>query len=562
MKGMDQELLLQERGERGSTRRHLLFQCLGLLLGGFALTGVTLAGESLPLAPCLVAVQPFGLRALAAALGTAAGCLLRSGAVDCVENLALTVLLFSAVAVFHGTPLTEQGWFWPVLSGSVCGLLGLISLFGVGGAPLVWLLRCAVAVGAPLLLQEAAQRRPLAGHLTLAAMAAGLAGPEHAPAQGFLFVLTLTGGLLLLQLRQNHALPVQQPEEENRLEAAAGVLELLRRQLPAQERPAAAEAESVYDGAAEQVCRCCARYHRCWDHRGEETFQALSQAARTIIVRGVAQREDFPQSFQNQCCHLDGFVMAVNQELEGMLFRRRYRMELCESRAVLAQEFSLVADFLRQAAQERERSSSSSSYLPIVGSCCVGKGGSRITGDCGACFTGKGQDYYVLLCDGMGTGEEASRCSRETVHLLEELLRAGLCADAALHLLNGVELLRERDRFTTVDLLHLALDSGSAVLYKWGSAHSYWRSRQEVRKIGTASPPPGVGVGADYAPERYELSMTDGELLVLASDGAAEAEAVVSSYLGTSVHELAALLVADPMAEDDASAVVIALRKR
>lgn len=161
----------------------------------------------------------------------------------------------------------------------------------------------------------------------------------------------------------------------------------------------------------------------------------------------------------------------------------------------------------------------------------------------------------------MGTGEEACRCSRETVRLLQELLRAGLCADSALHMLNGVELLRERDRFTTVDLLHLELDSGAAVLYKWGSAPSYLRSRQELKKIGTASPPPGVGVGTEYVPERHELDLTGGALLILTSDGATDAEAVVSSYVGDSVHELAALLTSDPAAEDDTSAVVIALRR-
>ena len=76
--------------------------------------------------------------------------------------------------------------------------------------------------------------------------------------------------------------------------------------------------------------------------------------------------------------------------------------------------------------------------------------------------------------------------------LLEELLKSGMCPENALKLLNGAELLRGEDRFTTVDLLSIDLQTGQAELLKWGSAPSYYRSGEEVKKIGTASPPPGA----------------------------------------------------------------------
>lgn len=349
-----------------------------------------------------------------------------------------------------------------------------------------------------------------------------------------------------------------------RLENAAQVLELLQRRLPqSAENPSASEAESVYDGAAERVCRCCARFHRCWEHRAEETYEALTGAARRIIERGKAEAEDFPESFRDNCCHLEGFVTAINGELEGMLFRRRYRMELQESRCVLEQELGCIAEYLRaMEAQKPISRTAELSFVPEVGICSVGKNGSRVSGDRGACFRGVRGDYFVLLCDGMGTGAEASRLSAETVQLLERLLRSGLAPEAALQIYNGAEVLRGSERFTTIDLLCIDLFSGDAVLYKWGSAPSYWRDSSEAKKIGTAAPPPGVGVGGENTPERHRLSLKRGEMLVLISDGAggAQTEAAIAAYSGESARELAALLISGLPAEDDMTAVAVSLR--
>ena len=163
-----------------------------------------------------------------------------------------------------------------------------------------------------------------------------------------------------------------------------------------------------------------------------------------------------------------------------------------------------------------------------------------------------------------GTGEEASKLSAETVRLLERLLKSGLAPVAALKIMNGMELLRGTGCFTTVDLLHLDLLSGEGVLYKWGAAPSYYRTADQMKKIGTAAPPPGVGVGGDHLPERYQLSLKWGEMLVLVSDGAGgeDTEETISDYRGQSPRELAALLIAGIPAEDDMTAVCISLQPR
>ena len=623
----------------------VLRDCVLLALGSFLLCGAKLRGQELPLAACLVAAVPLGLRSVSAAIGAVAGYLTFCDGTSCATLLALSVLMLAASAVFQGTNLTIRPWFMPCLTAFVCALLKGIELFSSSGQWGDWLLHwtagglfCAVFRSAtagdrkaklaalaavicglssipislniglffaaalcvatesltiPIILGLAIDLTGLRGSCNTIALALPALScrplvkkAKHYYAIVFLVLSNLVfllfdkasaenvlalavgtaAGLLLGKSRlfTQERTATEEHGGTMKLKTAAQVMELLRDQLPKNTTPACVwEAESVYDGAAEQVCRCCARFHRCWQNRAEETYAALSGAARKIIERGVAQAEDFPESFRNRCCHVEGFVTAVNQELEGMLFRRRYRMQLQESRQVVAQQMECLGEFFQNLEEESPPSrKAQTAYLPRVGICGMGKQGSRVSGDKGACFSGREGEYFILLCDGMGTGHPADRMSSETVSLLEQLLKSGLKPESALKLLNGVELLRGDDRYTTVDLLHLNLHSGEGHLYKWGAAVSYFRKDDSIEKIGTASPPPGVGVGGEYTPERYELSLKEGEFLVLVSDGAdgEKTETAISAYCGESPRELAALLVAEQSGEDDMTAIVVSLQ--
>ncbi len=341
------------------------------------------------------------------------------------------------------------------------------------------------------------------------------------------------------------------------LEQAAQVLELTCKQLPQDTFSApVAEAEEVYDAAAERMCRCCPRFHRCWEHYGEQTCEALSSAAQRIIERGIAYAEDFPKVFRDNCCHIEGFVVALNQELEGMLYRRRYRMQLKESRKVLAQELSCLAEYLRDAQDEKPQRTPL--FQPQVGICTLGKRGASVSGDKGVCFTAGQGDFFVLLCDGMGTGEAAAESCSQTLRYLQKLLKSGLSARAALTMLNGSEILCG-GRYTTVDLLHADLTNGSATLYKWGAAPSYLRYSDEIKSLGEPTTPPGLGISE--VPTVHSLCLKRQELLVLVSDGAdaENVQSILSSYRGNSPKELAALL-AGTAQDDDLTAVAVSLK--
>ena len=371
------------------------------------------------------------------------------------------------------------------------------------------------------------------------------------------------GALLCLPLQQTLFLPAQSPKRNERLDEAAVSMEQLHQILEPQTAHAARppEAAQVFDKAAAQVCRCCVRYQLCWEQAAADTYRELCQVAKPMLENGILEREDFPAGFAGRCRHLEGFLKAINQELDSMAYRRQFHARVQETRAIAADQYRYLSQVLEEAARPVEP------MPPLrfeyeVGVRGRGRNGNTISGDLGACFRGPEDRLYVMLCDGMGTGESAAEESRAAVSVLTGLLRAGASAECALQLLNGAYTLRADGAFATVDLLQVSLATGECVLYKWGAAPSYLRQGQRVKKIGTATIPPGFGVGGDHAAGQTRLSLRGEEMLILLSDGAQseETEQQIASYTGNSPAELAERIVQQRVSEDDTTAVVLRLR--
>lgn len=167
---------------------------------------------------------------------------------------------------------------------------------------------------------------------------------------------------------------------------------------------------------------------------------------------------------------------------------------------------------------------------------------------------------YVVLCDGVGTGAPAAEESLLAVDTLVALIRAGMPPESAMEMLNGIYILRDSGSFSTLDVLEVNLINGQGVLYKWGAAPSYLKSGGDLRVLGTAAPPPGLGT--EQRAEILRLNLWSGDILVLASDGLDQEETrrLIREYTGDNVKTLAASLVdraAEMGGEDDMTAVAV-----
>jgi len=155
----------------------------------------------------------------------------------------------------------------------------------------------------------------------------------------------------------------------------------------------------------------------------------------------------------------------------------------------------------------------------------------------------------LALSDGMGSGPRASQESRATLSLLLQCLAAGYSRAQALVAVN--ELLLScggEDMYATVDLCLLDLHTGEAAFEKLGACTSYVVRGQSCRPIAGETLP--LGILAGVRPRSCRLRLREGDLVVMLSDGVADAypggEESMARVL-TKLHALPAQSIADAL---------------
>ena len=231
-------------------------------------------------------------------------------------------------------------------------------------------------------------------------------------------------------------------------------------------------------------------------------------------------------------------VLEIRRTQEQYRLMKADRERRREYRGAVGQQYTFLSDFLREQADILPRRSKPyrSRFTPEVAVCA--KSREKENGDRLRHFSGPGGQYFLLLCDGMGTGLGAAEEGSSAAVLLQGMLTAGFPPEHALRSLNSLLALRSRAGAVTVDLAAISLDTGAGVVYKWGAAPSYLLRRDTTEKIGTAGPPPGIR-GGDVRAQQIRLSLRRGETLIILSDGVD----------GEGVRRLAVTMEAEPLGE-------------
>ena len=268
--------------------------------------------------------------------------------------------------------------------------------------------------------------------------------------------------------------------------------------------------------------------------------------------------EIFRDPFRVECRKPGRLLAELRRGREQLRWMHADRVRQGEYRAVLLQQYGFLADTLRTMADRLPGGgvTAQARFRLQVSSRSRKKEASD--GDRCTAFPGPGVRYFVLLCDGMGTGLGAAQAAEDASALLRRLLRGGVPAQHALGCLHAQLTLGSRAGAVTVDLAEIRLDTGQVSLYKWGAAPSYLIRRGRAEKIGTAAPPPGFGETRETA---ARLSLCRGEVLVLISDGVelGQAPAWAEQASQMPAGELAERILRQSAGEDDATAAVIRL---
>ncbi|MBR5868178.1 MAG: SpoIIE family protein phosphatase [Clostridia bacterium] len=215
--------------------------------------------------------------------------------------------------------------------------------------------------------------------------------------------------------------------------------------------------------------------------------------ARVLVARDVRGR----LSMEIRTREEDLFE-KMQEHLEGCLSDTVGRKLAAES---IRREGEYGTILMREALQ----------YNYILGTAARRKRGSSKNGDYGSWFQTEDR-LYLLLSDGMGSGEEARRESVRFGGLVEKLIQGGIDPEEAIRTAVETRLIADGMVMATVDLLEVELYGGSAVFYKSGAAPSYILSRGKARRVGNG------GLYGEKIKGHREI-LTEGDLVVMLTDG-------------------------------------------
>ncbi|MCQ2435925.1 MAG: SpoIIE family protein phosphatase [Clostridia bacterium] len=148
------------------------------------------------------------------------------------------------------------------------------------------------------------------------------------------------------------------------------------------------------------------------------------------------------------------------------------------------------------------------------------KDGEAVSGDSTATLENRDGYFYSVICDGMGSGEEAAFTARICKVFLEKMLECSNSKTTALKMLNTFIRNKGIECFASIDLLEIDLMLGRATFQKNGAAPSYVLRGHDLFKI-TASTFP-VGIVKDISGETTEFDIDDGDVIIMCSDGVAQ----------------------------------------
>lgn len=126
----------------------------------------------------------------------------------------------------------------------------------------------------------------------------------------------------------------------------------------------------------------------------------------------------------------------------------------------------------------------------------------------------------AAISDGMGKGYSAFKCSNATINLVNKVTDLGIDTNTSLTILNSLYTVQDYlERYSTLDLMEINRYDKKLTIYKMGGSTSYIIHKDgKIDKILNKNLPFGI----DDELSKREMSLADGDLIIMSSDGILE----------------------------------------
>ena len=287
-----------------------------------------------------------------------------------------------------------------------------------------------------------------------------------------------------------------------------------------------ARMREMFDTVSARVCKDCALEESCRRKNSRKTYESMYEIWQAMEEDGYCDHTNVPLGFRQVCVRSESFLREFNHVYELFKQDALYQGEALSGRGIIARQYSEISNVIRSLSHELdegfvEDEPGKCRFSAAVSELQESKKGQAVCGDTLVHFE-RGNKYFVILCDGMGSGEAALSESRLTAKLFEEFLKAGFAKETAVSMINSALALKaDKESFSTVDILEIDLETGVTEFLKIGSAQSFIKTKSEIAVISSKTAPVGILENVEAEVESRELK--NGDMILMVSDGVSEA---------------------------------------
>jgi len=212
--------------------------------------------------------------------------------------------------------------------------------------------------------------------------------------------------------------------------------------------------------------------------------------------------------------------------------------------------------------------SEAETYSAVIGAAVRKKQSEAVSGDRETYFKTEDGRMYMLLSDGMGSGEKAAAESETTIKLLEKFLKAGIEPEEAIKTVRAALAIKNDNvGAATIDIVCVNLFSGECKIIKYGAAPSYIKKGRKASRVTLGDDMDKIS----GEPSVVKINLREGDSVIMISDGVCDALEdewifpVIEGMENTSPKKMAGAIIEKASKNDrrdDMTAVVMTISKR
>ena len=275
-----------------------------------------------------------------------------------------------------------------------------------------------------------------------------------------------------------------------------------------------------------------------WNKKQEESKKTLEASLKGVtkvienITKDIEQENKKDNKYKNETIEIIETLKDREIFIKEIVIKKqeRYIIEIMIQSDVKESDIEdVLSKILKEKIVINEEASidknlvfiSEDKYIMALGTALEAKDKKEISGDNILQTRLKDGKYLIALSDGMGSGVKANKSSKDTLEMLESLLKSGFDKQTSIDLITTSLINKNDEMFSTLDVAIVDLYTGKIEFLKSAACPTYIRNRKKVQMIKSKSLP--LGIVNDKNLEIFDKDIQAGDIILMCSDGVLEA---------------------------------------